>query len=120
MRAWIIRSTVALCVAGLAVFLFMPLETAETGVAGKYFSLVSGGTGAPGILDMASLPAPPDCSTWHELYPAYCANSHQDSYMDNGDGCLSACDEIVLDGVTYHITWVGPTYYMTCFDPAGP
>lgn len=52
----------------------------------------------------------PDCSTWHELYPQYCIDHHQTSYEDNGDGEMSVCDYIYLDGERYHIEWVGPTY----------
>lgn len=55
---------------------------------------------------------PADCSTWHELYPAFCTPHHQDFYSDNGDGVMSACDEIVLDCTCYHIDWVGPTYVL--------
>jgi len=58
---------------------------------------------------------PANCSTWHELYPAFCIPHHQDGFEDNGDGVLSACDYIVLDGVRYHVDWVGPTYEL-----AGP
>ncbi len=54
----------------------------------------------------------PDCTPWHELWPQTCAVSHQDAWDDsNNDGCLSACDFIVLDGVRYHVDWVGPTFY---------
>ncbi len=58
------------------------------------------------------MPVPPTCSTWHELYPTHCAVHHQTDYGDDGDGLVSACDQIVLDGVSYHIDWVGPTYYL--------
>jgi len=57
---------------------------------------------------------PPDCSIWHELYPVYCTAHHQDSYEDNGDGLITPCDYIVLDGSRWHIIWVGPTYFTTC------
>lgn len=62
---------------------------------------------------------PPDCSTWHEIYPAYCINHHQDGFEDNGDSLLSPCDIIVLDGVDWHVVWVGPTYWLNC-DPTTP
>jgi hypothetical protein len=55
---------------------------------------------------------PGDCSTWHELYPNFCLPHHQDGYTDNGDGVVSACDNITLDGVTYHVDWAGPTYIL--------
>lgn len=55
---------------------------------------------------------PANCSTWHELYPSFCLPHHQGGYSDNGDGVVSACDNIVLDGITYHIDWAGPTYVL--------
>ncbi|MBC8367776.1 hypothetical protein H8E52_10230 [bacterium] len=57
---------------------------------------------------------PGNCSTWHELFPAHCTPHHQTEYEDNGDGMLSACDYIYLDGERYHVEWVGPTYYLDC------
>lgn len=58
---------------------------------------------------------PPNCSAWHELYPTHCASHHQDGYNDaDSDGMISPCDMITLNGVTYHIVWVGPTYFLTC------
>jgi hypothetical protein len=70
------------------------------------------------ILELDTLPGreaiPPDCSGWHELWPSFCAISHQDSLLDNGDGELSACDQIILDGSRYRVDWVGPTYWMDC------
>lgn len=55
---------------------------------------------------------PPNCSTWHELYPDYCTVRHQSEYFDtDGDGCLSPCDGIQLDGQWYHIEWVGWTVF---------
>jgi len=65
---------------------------------------------------------PGDCSTWHELYPAFCAPHHQDSYDDaDGNGEVSVCDVIRLNGIDFHVVWVGPTYHTTCSDqPGGP
>ncbi len=79
-----------------------------------YLDLEEPGLRVPGI--------PPNCATWHELYPAFCVPHHQDSYDDaDGNGELSPCDNIVLNGVNYHITWVGPTYHVTCSQsPGGP
>jgi hypothetical protein len=57
---------------------------------------------------------PPDCSVWQELFPSYPLPHHQDGYEDNGDGVISPCDYIILDGVRYHVTWTGPTYFTTC------
>ncbi len=57
---------------------------------------------------------PPDCSTWHELYPAYCTPHHQTGYDDdNGNGKIDVCEHIYLDGICYHIVWVGPTYFLS-------
>jgi hypothetical protein len=64
-----------------------------------------------------------NCSSWHELYPSYCLVHHQDGFEDNGDGVLSPCDYIVLDGVRFHIQWVGPTYYLSngeIYEPMQP
>jgi len=55
---------------------------------------------------------PPDCSSWRELYPMHGAIVHQDGYVDDGDGAISACDHITLDGQEYHIELVGPTYHL--------
>ncbi len=71
------------------------------------------------VLELDNLPLVPDavpanCSTWHELYPAFCTDHHQSDYEDNGDGQVSACDYIHLDGMRYHIDWVGPTYWLDC------
>ena len=59
---------------------------------------------------------PNDCSTWHELWPTYCIMHHQDSYEDDGDGLISPCDYFTLDGVRYHIDWVGPTYHLVALE----
>ena len=58
------------------------------------------------------MPVPPVCSTWHELYPNYCTSHHRTGYADDGDGLVSACDHILLDGMSCHVDRVGPTYYL--------
>lgn len=55
---------------------------------------------------------PPDCSDWNELFPTFGLIHHQDGYEDDGDGLVSVCDYITLNGVRYHIDWVGPTYWL--------
>jgi hypothetical protein len=65
-----------------------------------------------GVPGRADVPVPPVCESWHELYPNYCVVHHQDDYDDSGDGFISPCDRIVLDGETCHIDWVGPTYHL--------
>ncbi|MBM3319885.1 MAG: hypothetical protein FJY73_04340 [Candidatus Eisenbacteria bacterium] len=57
---------------------------------------------------------PGNCTTWHEIYPAYCTPHHQSGYEDNGDGEVSPCDIIELNGIRYHIIWAGPTYWLNC------
>ena len=55
---------------------------------------------------------PPNCSTWHELSPVHCNLHHQSEYFDtDGDGALSPCDGIQLNGDWYHIEWVGWTVF---------
>ena len=53
-----------------------------------------------------------ECTVWHQVYPNYCNTAHQTNHVDNGDGVMSVCDFIWLDGVQNHITWIGPTYYV--------
>lgn len=65
--------------------------------------------GGPG---RAEIPVPPNCGSWHELYPNFCVVHHQDNYQDDGDGFISVCDHIEIDAVLCHIDWVGPTYYL--------
>jgi hypothetical protein len=70
--------------------------------------------GAQLYLDFAGSPirdsVPMNCSEWHELFPNFCVVHHQDAYEDNGDGVVSVCDIIFLNGIRYHVDWVGPTY----------
>jgi hypothetical protein len=121
MRKWIFRGLAGAFVVGLLAFMILPTSPAQSvGVDRQYYSLDVGGIGSPGIMDLAQGGLTPNCSTWHELYPNFCVNHHQDSYNDNGDGTVSPCDEIVLDGVVWHISWVGPTYYLTCYPPGEP
>jgi hypothetical protein len=56
---------------------------------------------------------PPDGSTWHTLHPpdAYCTNGVQTDHDDvDGDGNMSFCDNIQIDGAWKHIEWCGPTF----------
>lgn len=59
-------------------------------------------------------PIPPVCATWHEISPLFCRTWHQDGYGDNGDGVVSACDIIIINGVTYHVDSADPTVYLDC------
>jgi len=57
---------------------------------------------------------PPTCSSWHEIAPNFCVDHHQDGFQDNGDGVVSVCDIITLDGAEYHVVNVSPTLYLDC------
>ncbi len=117
MRKWLRAGAVLLGLAAGAALMFAPIFPVESqGTGGIHLDLESappgGSPAGPGI--------PADCATWHEIYPANCTPHHQDAYGDaDGDGMISPCDMIKLNGVDYHITWVGPTYYVTCFPPDG-
>ena len=61
-------------------------------------------------------PADPLHSDWHELYPTYCDWWTLESWLDNGDGILSASDQIDMDNtdnpgehLDFHVEWVNPT-----------
>lgn len=95
--------------------------TASAGLTTLYLDLqaVPNQGGGHGLL--VSNTIPPNGSSWHELYPVYCGTWIQDGYTDNGDGVVSPCDIIRLSGIPYHVTWVGPTYFVTCSQtPGGP
>lgn len=66
-------------------------------------------------LNLQDEPLPPEGTKWHELAPVYCKNHRQTGPVeDNGDGVLSECDKIPIDGQMYHIKWVGPTLFLDC------
>ena len=55
---------------------------------------------------------PADGSSWHTLHPPelLCSNGVQTGHDDvDGDGNMSFCDNIEIDGIWKHIEWVGPT-----------
>jgi hypothetical protein len=63
---------------------------------------------------------PPDGSTWHTLHPPdlFCTNGTQTDHDDvDGDGNMSFCDNIQIDGVWKHIEWVGPTIRLRSSQP---
>lgn len=67
------------------------------------------------LVETQRAPIPSNCSAWRELYPAYGTQYHQDWYIDNdGDGEISVCDYIQLNGQYHHVEWAGPTYYLSC------
>lgn len=95
--------------------------TASAGLTRLYLDLVEPGSPGGGRVPLVGNTIPPNCSSWHELYPVYCGTWHQDGYTDNGDGVVSPCDIIRLNGIAYHVVWVGPTYFVTCSrTPGGP
>jgi hypothetical protein len=61
-------------------------------------------------------PADPLYSDWHELWPQYCDDWTLESWVDNGDGVLSASDQIDMNNtdnpgehLDFHVDWVNPT-----------
>ena len=63
---------------------------------------------------------PPDGSDWHTLHPpaALCTVGDQTGHDDvDGDGNMSFCDNIQIDGVWKHIEWVGPTIRVRSLEP---
>jgi hypothetical protein len=110
----------AVILVSTTVMLVQPQEPQAGTTVQLYLDLAPTGKGAGGPTFQVGA-IPPNCSTWHELYPSYCATHHQSSYDDNGDGVISPCDVIWLGGNPYHIVWVGPTYFVTCSPtPGGP
>lgn len=128
MRRWILSGSAMIVIVAL-VLILVPARQDVTRAAGPEMVLdlvqpLAPG-GGPDLMQSGGVPV--NCSTWHEIYPAFCANHHQDEYGDyNGDGQVSVCDAIKLDGQCYHITWVGPTYWTTgpggttVFEPLDP
>lgn len=61
----------------------------------------------------------PMFTDWHELYPEYCQNWVLTSLVDNGDGILSACDQIDMTNMDteevrwYHVDRVTWTMFLT-------
>ncbi|MFQ5822293.1 MAG: hypothetical protein ACE5I5_20145 [Candidatus Heimdallarchaeota archaeon] len=52
---------------------------------------------------------------WHELWPQYCDWWTLEGWIDNGDGVLSASDQIYMinigtgEDLWFHVEWVNPT-----------
>ena len=63
-------------------------------------------------ITQAPVPAPPtpppfpNCEIWHEIEPDFCVFWHQEDYIDNGDGVISRCDYMKLEGEWYHVVAV--------------
>lgn len=63
---------------------------------------------------------PLDGSDWHALHPPdiFCTNFEQTGHDDvDGDGNISFCDNIQLEGVWKHIEWIGPTIRIRSLTP---
>ncbi len=119
MRTWITRLGVGVAAALAFAFFFIPVHTGTSSVALTYVELAPSGAPAPGVANLALGGIPPNCATWSEIYPNPGAIYHQDVYVDNGDGVLSACDLIKLSGMDFHVVWAGPTYHLSWQDPTG-
>lgn len=105
MRKWSIGVLLAATIMILATTLPVTETPASEPGNQRYLSL---STGALANLN----DIPPNCADWEELWPNPGVIEHQGNYQDNGDGVVSPCDEIELDGEWWHITWAGPTYYL--------
>jgi hypothetical protein len=103
-------------------------QTAD-GVWHNFDIMADGQYGEPGATYLSNTDAALDLtqpidSTWHELWPNYCNTMTLTSWEDNGDGVLSASDQIDMenhtDGWTYwwHVDAVTVTIHWT-FKPDG-
>jgi hypothetical protein len=122
MKARYCIALAALVAAPLALFLAAGHEpaTVRAQVPQMHLDMRLGG-------ELRDNEVPPECTTWHEMYPVYCTPHHQTGYEDNGDGVISPCDFIWLDGARWHVIWSGPTYFCTgttgdlrCLEPLAP
>jgi len=65
---------------------------------------------------------PPIGTIWHELYPEYCNIYNLTSWEDNGDDCLSPCDQIDMTNVEsgevkwYHVDRLTITLIVTEYE----
>lgn len=122
MSRWLRAGAVLFGLAASAALLFAPIFPVESGsIGGIHLDLADPpAPGTFGTTQAGGPPIPPNCVTWHEIFPNNCAPHHQDGYEDSdGNGTITPCDQIILSGVAYHVTWVGPTYFVTCFPPDG-
>lgn len=108
-RYRILGAVLALTVVAAGLALVGPPRSAVANPVTLYLDL------APSPEKVTSAEIPGTCAAWHELFPSYCIDHHQTDYNDgDGDSLISACDNIQLDGIWYHITWVGPTIFLSC------
>jgi hypothetical protein len=59
------------------------------------------------------------CETWHEVYPVYCQAWHVEEWIDNGDGIVSECDYVYINGQQWHIDRIGVDIIIDTGSPAG-
>ena len=111
MNPKLVRFALVFGLAAVVGLLFVPIHPVSSVLPTTYLQYTPVAPPAPGVHSVAQYPIPADCSTWHELWPNFCIDHHQTGYEDGGDGNLSECDNIILDGVTWHVDWVGPTYH---------
>jgi hypothetical protein len=90
-----------------------------------FFSPVAGG-GQYSAEPSDTLPNPsPVCEMWHIISAdgpqfTHCQSVHIEGWQDNNhNGVLDVCDNIVIQGVTYHIDRIGCDVTVT-FNPATP
>jgi hypothetical protein len=124
MRIWIRRGVVVLGFAAGVGLMFVPIFPVDSTVStvGHLDLEASNGGGSGFPTSQTGPPIPPDGSSWHWLWPAsqHCLVEPQNGYEDgDNSGDMSPCDRIVIGDISYHIQWVGPTYFMTCFPPDG-
>jgi hypothetical protein len=123
MRIWLRRITVVAGIAAGVGLLFAPIfPVNSTAPVQMHLDLESplAPNGFP--TSQTGPPIPPNGSNWHWLWPPeiHCTVEPQNGYEDgDGSGDMSACDRIVIGDISYHIEWVGPTYFMTCFPNDG-
>jgi hypothetical protein len=49
----------------------------------------------------------PTCEFWHEVYPVFSQQHHVENWEDNGDGLVSVCDYVWINGCRWHIERIG-------------
>lgn len=111
MKSKLARLAFVFAAAAVVGLLFVPVHPVSSVLPTTYLQYTPAAPPAPGIHGLANYPIPGTGATWHELWPNFCTDHTQTGYADNGDGVMSSCDDILLDGVTWHVDWVGPTYH---------
>ena len=116
MRKWLLRSSLVVVGLSVVVAAFLvpvhPLTTASDAQPAPTAIFDFPAMYIPG----QGWQIPPAGSVWHELWPTDCTPHNQTGYQDNGDGVVSACDNIIEGGTNscWHITNVTTTYFISC------